>query len=318
MEGMQIRDVVLLLLIVSIFNLPTITHIHSQIVNAVCWIFPTTSIFSLLIPTSYRWIRPIWFVLAMPVLGYVAYRVCKLLFSPFEIISEQADVGYITEGKMSKKETANYMRRIRKTGDIPPVYPNGWFRVLDSSELKEGDSKYVTALGQYLVVFRGKSGQAHVLDAYCPHLGANLGVGGIVIGDCIQCPFHGWTFRGEDGKCEKIPYSEKVPEFAKTKSWPTLEKYNGIYVWYHAEEVEPLWIPEDIDEIESGAWNYKGKTQHTINSHIEVSDPPLLLLFWTEVARQKNHMHFFSLSVIASEGGAGHKSKSKSPITQCE
>ena len=63
--------------------------------------------------------------------------------------------------------------------------------------------------GQELVVFRGESGQAFVVDAYCPHLGANLGVGGQIRGNCIECPFHGWTFRGEDGKCVKIPYSEK-------------------------------------------------------------------------------------------------------------
>ena len=267
---MHFRDVILLLLIVSIFNLPTITHIHFQVVQIVKWFFPNMSSFAALVPASLHWLSPTGFVLSLPILGYITFRLCKALFSPFEIIYDQADVGYITEGKMSKKETANYMKRIRKTGDIPPVYPNGWFRVLDSSELKEGDSKYVSALGQYLVVFRGKSGQVHILDAYCPHLGANLGVGGIVIGDCIQCPFHGWIFRGEDGKCEKIPYSDKVPEFAKTKSWTTLEKYNGIYVWYHAEDVEPLWIPGDIEELESSAWSYKGKTQHTINSHIEV------------------------------------------------
>lgn len=33
--------------------------------------------------------------------------------------------------------------------------------------------------------------------------------GGRVIGDCLECPFHGWSFHGEDGNCENIPYSEK-------------------------------------------------------------------------------------------------------------
>lgn len=63
--------------------------------------------------------------------------------------------------------------------------------------------------GQELVVFRDTKGLAHVLDAYCPHMGANLGVGGRVVGDCIECPFHGWKFRGHDGKCMEIPYSDK-------------------------------------------------------------------------------------------------------------
>jgi cholesterol 7-dehydrogenase len=41
-----------------------------------------------------------------------------------------------------------------------------------------------------LVLFRTESGEAKVLDAYCPHMGADLGVGSKVVGDCIECPFH--------------------------------------------------------------------------------------------------------------------------------
>lgn len=33
--------------------------------------------------------------------------------------------------------------------------------------------------------------------------------GGRVNGDCLECPFHGWSFRGEDGNCDNIPYTEK-------------------------------------------------------------------------------------------------------------
>ena len=58
-------------------------------------------------------------------------------------------------------------------------------------------------------MFRTLAGVVHVLDAYCPHLGANMAVGGAVRGDCIECPFHGWRFKGEDGKCTVVPYSEK-------------------------------------------------------------------------------------------------------------
>ena len=68
---------------------------------------------------------------------------------------------------------------------------------------------------KHLVVFRGEDGKVAVTDAYCPHLGANLGRGGKVVGNCIECPFHGWQFRSDNGKCVKIPYNEKVPEVAK-------------------------------------------------------------------------------------------------------
>lgn len=58
-------------------------------------------------------------------------------------------------------------------------------------------------------MFRGHSGTAYVVDAYCPHLGASLAVGGRVVGSCIECPFHGWQFQGKDGKCVRIPYADK-------------------------------------------------------------------------------------------------------------
>ena len=64
-------------------------------------------------------------------------------------------------------------------------------------------------LGLNLAVFRGEDGRAHVVDAYCPHLGAHLAVGGAVIGDCIQCPFHGWEFNGDTGKCTHIPTTDR-------------------------------------------------------------------------------------------------------------
>lgn len=68
---------------------------------------------------------------------------------------------------------------------------------------------WLIILGEQVAVFRGQDGKAYVVDAYCPHLGANLAVGGRVVGSCIECPFHGWQFRGNDGKCVRIPYAEK-------------------------------------------------------------------------------------------------------------
>ena len=61
-----------------------------------------------------------------------------------------------------------------------------------------------------------------------------------------------------------------VPEFAKVKSWPVHEMNGWIYLWYHAEKVEPYWMPPEIDEITDGSWTYRGRTEHIINAHIEV------------------------------------------------
>ena len=53
------------------------------------------------------------------------------------------------------------------------------FVLLESRDLARGQVKQVEALGQNLAVFRGSdTGTVFVTEAYCPHLGANIAVGG--------------------------------------------------------------------------------------------------------------------------------------------
>lgn len=108
-----------------------------------------------------------------------------------------------------KRNSINRLRKVRSpiTAELPPPFPNGWYGILESSQLRDGEATFVSCLGEHLVVFRTKNHKVYILDAYCPHLGANLGIGGRVIDDCIECPFHQWSFRGSDGICTNIPYS---------------------------------------------------------------------------------------------------------------
>ncbi|CAG2103947.1 unnamed protein product, partial [Medioppia subpectinata] len=127
------------------------------------------------------------------------------------------------------------------------TYANTWYIIMDSRDLATNSVKAFELCEQQLVAFRGPSGAVHVLSAYCPHLGANLGVGGHVVtesesgDDCIQCPFHGWRFGG-DGQCKRIPNLEKSelkPLNARVKCWPVMEKNEMIYMWYHSSDQEP-------------------------------------------------------------------------------
>ncbi|XP_049516076.1 cholesterol 7-desaturase nvd-like [Dermacentor silvarum] len=127
--------------------------------------------------------------------------------------------------KFSKRPTKQHWRRrqIADSEHLPPVFPNGWIPVLESSALGVNDVIPLHVFGQELVAFRTADGVAHVLDAYCPHLGAHLGVLGRVVGDCIECPFHGWRFRGDNGACAGVPYARKTPSFVSVKAWTCRE-----------------------------------------------------------------------------------------------
>jgi 3-ketosteroid 9alpha-monooxygenase subunit A len=131
--------------------------------------------------------------------------------------------------------------------------PNGWFKVLLSSELKRGEIKNIDALGRRFVVFRGDSGKAGALDAHCPHLGAHLGVGGTVVGDTIRCPFHGWQWNGQ-GQCTAIPYAERIPPGARARNWPVDEINGHIFIWHHANNGEPFYRIPKIDFFGSPEW----------------------------------------------------------------
>lgn len=147
--------------------------------------------------------------------------------------------------------------------------PFGWYALEYSDNLQPGDVKALKYFGRELVLFRTESGEAAVLDAYCPHLGAHLGHGGIVQGESISCPFHAWKFNGE-GKCTDIPYAKRMPPKAEGKQiigrYPVEECNQMIWAWYHPDGTEPLFPLESIEEFHSPDWSELKTFEWTINT----------------------------------------------------
>lgn len=119
--------------------------------------------------------------------------------------------------------------------------------------------------------FRSFLGEVHILDAYCPHLGANMALGGTVHGDCLECPFHKWRFAGPTGDCKNVPYSSGSTPNVKVKRWPVCEANGFIFVWYHAEGEEPCWTITDCPEIEKEGFPFHGRTDTLVACHIQVN-----------------------------------------------
>lgn len=204
-----------------------------------------------------------------PLVIYCAVFTFQVFFKPLHVVRKAGDMGYILDDARSKMEVVNEMRKRRRPGNLPPVYPNGWFSVGRSIDLKKGDVWYKSMLGLELAIYRGEDGQARILHAYCPHMGANIAVGGRVKGNCLECPFHGWAFEGKTGEVKVIPYASKIPPSAKTKHYTCLELNGIIHMWYHADDESPSWYPPDVKDIQSGRMTFHGKTDHIVNSHIE-------------------------------------------------
>jgi phenylpropionate dioxygenase-like ring-hydroxylating dioxygenase large terminal subunit len=134
-----------------------------------------------------------------------------------------------------------------------PAYPNGWFAVAYGSALAPGEVKPIRYFGRELALWRGQGGEAHVVDAHCPHLGAHLAYGGRVEGEDLRCPFHAWRF-GPDGRCNEIPYAKRIPAKARLGAWPTCEANGFVFAWHHAEGRPPEKPIPALPELASGEW----------------------------------------------------------------
>jgi nitrite reductase/ring-hydroxylating ferredoxin subunit/putative sterol carrier protein len=109
----------------------------------------------------------------------------------------------------------------------------------------------VSAFGRNLVLFRTESGKVSLCDAYCPHLGTDLGRGGKVDHECLRCPFHHWGF-GADGVCSDIPYAKKIPPQARVHSYPVMERNGAILAWFHPQDEPPRFL---VPEFPTSSWS---------------------------------------------------------------
>jgi phenylpropionate dioxygenase-like ring-hydroxylating dioxygenase large terminal subunit len=89
-----------------------------------------------------------------------------------------------------------------------------------------------------------------------------------VVGESIQCPFHGWQF-GADGACQHIPYCEDIPSRAKVTNWPTSEVNGEIYMWFHPTGEAPMWEVPVIDQLNNDGWTAPRQVEFTIPVHIQ-------------------------------------------------
>jgi phenylpropionate dioxygenase-like ring-hydroxylating dioxygenase large terminal subunit len=154
----------------------------------------------------------------------------------------------------------------RVAGQFPKPYPNGWYRVCGSSELKKGQVLAITCCGREMVAFRGADSRVGVLHAFCPHLGTHLGHGGTVQGSHLVCPYHSWEFDA-DGKNHCIPYCGKDMTGStrvNARKYEVRERLDIVFVWYHAGGKGPEYEMTILDEVDEK----KGEFRHIISEHV--------------------------------------------------
>lgn len=131
------------------------------------------------------------------------------------------------------------------------MIPNQWYAVLESNEVPAGKVVGVTRMGEKLVFWRDAAGKVSCLRDFCPHRGVALSTGK-VLGDHIQCPFHGFEY-DTSGRCALIPAVGRngpiSPEM-KAFAYPAHEAHGFIFIWWGRPDGElppPRWF-DDLDE----------------------------------------------------------------------
>lgn len=103
-------------------------------------------------------------------------------------------------------------------------------------------------LDEPVVLYRKEDGEVVALEGRCAHRHFPLGEGKL-IGDNLQCPYHGITY-GPDGTSVNIPSqsSTKAHITCQIKSFPTVEMWRWVWIWMGDPELaDPALIPNHKD-----------------------------------------------------------------------
>jgi len=107
--------------------------------------------------------------------------------------------------------------------------------------------------GEELILFRNTEGQALALEDRCPHRRVPLALG-CVVGDAVQCGYHGWIFDGTTGACTEIPNlhaDERVPPRYAARAYPVAEQNGFVHVW--------LGDGEPCDSLPAASYQPRGR-----------------------------------------------------------
>ena len=143
-----------------------------------------------------------------------------------------------------------------------------WQPVYFSADLRAGWSVPVRVFSQDLTLYRGEAGTPFAVGPKCAHRGVQLSTG-IVAGDCIRCPYHGWQYDGA-GQCTEQPntpdaFSDKV----RIPSYPVTGMLGLIFAYLGEEEPPP---PPHYADFENAGGTFQHMNiyhDHNYFKHLE-------------------------------------------------
>jgi len=144
-----------------------------------------------------------------------------------------------------------------------PSLPTGWFAVGASDEVKPGQVIGRQYFEREIAIYRTEAGVLRVVDAFCPHMGGNLGRLGEVKGETLRCSFHGFEFSTE-GKCTGTSYDGPPPVRARLDRWTIREMGGLMLVWFDSLGREPFW---ELPQLPEEGWSPLTWRRYSLATH---------------------------------------------------
>jgi phenylpropionate dioxygenase-like ring-hydroxylating dioxygenase large terminal subunit len=93
-----------------------------------------------------------------------------------------------------------------------------------------------TLLGEPVLLYRKENGEAVAIGNRCPHRFAPLHLGRL-IGDVVECGYHGLKFDCS-GACVENPHgNQKIPAAAKIPHYPVIQRDGLLWLWMGQPEL---------------------------------------------------------------------------------
>jgi len=157
---------------------------------------------------------------------------------------------------LAKSELNNGAAGRSPVFDLGPGAHECWYPVALSSRVPAGAVIGCEIGDARIVIYRGEDGVVRAMSAYCKHMGADLSVGGEVIGNTVRCPFHHWAY-GDGGYCVHIPAGDEVPKRARLFQFAAREQFGLIWVFFGKTPLYELQTFEDFDETKHVARSFE-------------------------------------------------------------
>jgi phenylpropionate dioxygenase-like ring-hydroxylating dioxygenase large terminal subunit len=133
-----------------------------------------------------------------------------------------------------------------------------WHPVLASRDLKKKPVG-VQLAGRLICLFRDSKGCAHAIDDICPHRHLKLSIGRVV-GDRIECKYHGWTFDGcGNGESPSAPKLHTC-----TESFSAREEHGTV--WVKSKQSNPA-----FPDVNPDGFFHLGNFRHVVPAPLELT-----------------------------------------------